>query len=530
MRRWVARSCDPAQVAVDRGALRGGAKAAKGERSVRSLRDTIQLRLDQEVGTLYREADHRVALLYPSPYRVGMSSLGYQVIYRALNERPDTVAERAFAPDDLALAARLREPVLTYESRRPIGDYSLIGVSVAYEGELGSLISTLQLAGIPPLREERQAGRHPFLLMGGPLTFSNPVPLHDFADAVIIGEAEELIHTVLDALLAHETLDARLDALAAIPHVWVPARHGETLPEVARADNALLPGRAQIIAKDTELSEMFLIESERGCSRGCTYCVMRRGSNGGMRLASPEAILGAVPAGAKKVGLVGAAVSDHPRVVDIVNALADRGLGVGLSSLRPDRLTDPFVAALRRGGYKTLTTAMDGPSERLRAALERKAKIHHLERAAELARAHGMITLKLYLMVGLPGETDDDIDECVEFVSRLSKVNPIALGIAPFVSKRRTPLDGLPFAGIEVVEGRLDRLRRGLRGRADVRPTSARWAWVEWVLAQGDRRAGRAVLDAVAGGGRFSDYKRAFEAAGVVPSKKRRLLTLPSDA
>ena len=491
-----------------------------------TLRDTIQTRLDQEHGTLFKEAPHRVALLYPSPYRVGMSSLGYQVIYRALNERPETVAERAFAPDDIELARRLREPVLTYESRRPLGDHALVAVSVAYEGEIGSLIETLQLAGIPPLREERDPARHPFLLVGGPLTFSNPVPLHDFADAVVIGEAEELIHQVMDALLAHGDPARRLDALADLPHVWVPARHGEALPEVARADNALLPGRAQIIARDTELSDMFLIESERGCSRSCTYCVMRRGSNGGMRLASPEAILGAVPPEARKVGLVGAAVSDHPRIVDIVNTLADRGLGVGLSSLRPDRLTDPFVGALKRAGYRTLTTAMDGPSERLRGTLERHAKIKHLERAAELARAHGMQTLKLYLMVGLPTETDDDIDECVEFVSKLSRVNPVALGIAPFVSKRRTPLDQLPFAGIDVVEGRLDRLRKGLRGRADVRPTSARWAWVEWVLAQGDRRAGRAVLDAVAGGGRFADYKHAFEAAGVVPSKRRRLPTV----
>jgi radical SAM superfamily enzyme YgiQ (UPF0313 family) len=267
---------------------------------------------------------------------------------------------------------------------------------------------------------------------------------------------------------------------------------------------------------------MFLVETERGCSRGCQYCVMRRSTNGGMRLASMERILGAIPDDARKVGLVGAAVSDHPRIVDIVNTLADRGLGVGLSSLRPDRLTDPFVGALKRGGYRTLTTAMDGPSERLRAMLERHAKVKHLHRAAELARAHGMVTLKLYLMVGLPTETDEDIDECVEFVGALSKIHPIALGIAPFVSKRKTPLDAMPFAGIDVVEGRLDRLRKGLRGRADVRPTSARWAWVEWVLAQGGAAAGRAVYDAVQAGGRFADYKKAFEAAGVVPASKAR--------
>ncbi len=492
-------------------------------------RDIIRQRLGRERGTLFCEAPYQVALLYPSPYTVGMSSLGFQVIYREINRRPDTGAARAFLPDDLAEARRTRDPLLTYETLRPVGDHPLIATSVAYEGELGGLIEALSLAGVPPLRQEREAGRYPFILAGGPLTFSNPVPLSPYVDAVVVGEAEEVIHRVLDVLVEVRDPTERLVRLAALDHVWVPALHGEELPPVAKADNALLPARAQIMTPDTELSDMFLIETERGCSRGCQYCVMRRSTNGGMRLVAIDRILEAIPDDARKVGLVGAAVSDHPRIVDLVNTLADRGLGVGLSSLRPDRLTDPFVAALKRGGYRTLTTAMDGPSERLRGTLERHAKVKHLHRAAELARAHAMVTLKLYLMVGLPTETDDDIDECVDFVGTLSKINPVALGIAPFVSKRKTPLDQLPFAGIEVVEKRLDRLRKGLRGRADVRPTSARWAWVEWVLAQGGHRAGRAVYDAVLAGGRFADYKRAFEAAGVVPApagRSKRLMVL----
>jgi len=496
---------------------------------VPALRDTIRRRLAHERGTLYKDAPHRVALLYPSPYPVGMSSLGYQVIYRELNDHPDTVAERAFAPDDLAAALRTREPVVTYESGRPLADHPIVAVSIAYENELGPLLDTLTLAGVPPLRDERVPGRHPFVLMGGPLTFSNPLPLAAFADAVIIGEAEEVVHQALDAMLAHGDHAARLRALAALAHVWVPSLHGAQIPSVGAADHETkIPAYAQIVTPETELADMFLVETERGCSRGCTYCVMRRSPNGGMRLAPMEKIFARIPDDVRKVGLVGAAVSDHPRIVDIVEALADRGLGVGLSSLRPDRLTDRFVAALKRGGYRTLTTAMDGPSERLRTALERHAKERHLEKAAALARAHGMQTLKLYLMVGLPTETDDDIEECVAFVSKLSAVIPVALGIAPFVSKRKTPLDGQPFAGIDVVERRLERLRRGLRGRADVRPTSARWAWVEWVLAQGDERAGRAVLDAVRAGGRFADYKKSFEAHGVVPSPRRRLALVTS--
>jgi radical SAM superfamily enzyme YgiQ (UPF0313 family) len=251
---------------------------------------------------------------------------------------------------------------------------------------------------------------------------------------------------------------------------------------------------------------------------------MRRSTNGGMRLVPKEKILGLIPEDANRVGLVGAAVSDHPRIAEIVRTLAGRGAEVGLSSLRPDRLSDDFVGALKLAGYRTLTTAMDGPSERLRESLERRARVKHLVRAAELARAHGMNRLKLYLMIGLPTETDEDIDECAAFVTELSKTVPVALGIAPFCAKRNTPLDGAAFAGIDVVTRRLDRLRRGLKGRADVRATSAKWAWVEYVLAQGGEAEGQAVLDAVHAGGTFAAYRKAF--AALVPERPRRRLAV----
>jgi radical SAM superfamily enzyme YgiQ (UPF0313 family) len=230
------------------------------------------------------------------------------------------------------------------------------------------------------------------------------------------------------------------------------------------------------------------------------------------------------------VGLVGAAVTDHPKIRQIVRGIVDGGREVGISSLRADRLDDELVGLLARGGYRTLTTASDGASERLRVEIQRKSKERHLVRAAELARDHGMRTLKLYEMVGLPTETDADIDELIAFSVELSKIVPVALGVAPFVAKRNTPMDGSPFAGIPLVEQRLERLRRGVRGRVDVRPTSARWAWVEYVLAQGGMEAGRRALEAHRAGGRFADWKRAFSddkrrAAGTSPGTEgwRRL-------
>jgi radical SAM superfamily enzyme YgiQ (UPF0313 family) len=239
---------------------------------------------------------------------------------------------------------------------------------------------------------------------------------------------------------------------------------------------------------------------------------MRRSTNGGMRIIDAELLLSRVPDDAAKIGLVGAAVSDHPKIVHIVDTLASQGRKVSLSSLRPDRLNDAFIAALKRGGARAITTALDAPSQRLRDRIDRKAKEKHFLRISELVKAHALHHLKVYMMVGLPDETDADIDELIGFATELSKIHPLAIGISPFVAKRNTPLDGTPFAGIDVVDARLDRLRKGLKGRVDLRATSARWAWVEYVLAQGSFAEGRAVLDAVRAGGSFGAYKRAFEA------------------
>jgi radical SAM superfamily enzyme YgiQ (UPF0313 family) len=387
-------------------------------------------------------------------------------------------------------------------------------------------VQLLEGSGIPSLREER-GERHPFILAGGPLTFSNPLPLAPFADAIVMGEADTLAVECLRVLRDAPSKAAALAALAAIPHVFVLEHHGIVMPPIAKADPALLPSWAPIRTPDTELADMFLVETERGCSRSCTYCVMRRSTNGGMRLVSKEKILSLVPDDARRVGLVGAAVSDHPKIVDIVTELAASGREVGLSSLRPDRLSDALVGALRSAGYRTLTTAMDGASERLREALERRARIKHLERAAQLAREHGMKRPKLYLMIGLPEETDADVDECVDFIGRLSQVVPVSLGIAPFCAKRNTPMDGLPFAGIATVDRRLERLRRGLRGRADVRATSARWAWAEYVLAQEGIAEGRAARLAALAGGTFAAYKSAFEAAAADTRPRRNLAIAP---
>jgi radical SAM superfamily enzyme YgiQ (UPF0313 family) len=485
-----------------------------------TFREDRASRLADEVGTIYKQAGLGFALCYPSPYTVGMSSLGFQTIYRGLNALPDVSAERAFLPDDARAALAAGEPLRTYESSRPVGDFPVVAFSLAYELELAGLTDCLDLAGIPLFAEDRaaRAARFPLIVIGGPLTFSNPVPAAPYADVILMGEAEETIVALVQAIRAEPDRRALIEGLATVPGFYVPSVHGTNPPAVAAAADTLLPAYSQILTPHTELSNMFLIEPERGCHRGCTYCVMRRSTNGGMRLVDPARVKALIPAGARRVGLVGAAVTDHPGLPEILRDIVDGGREVGISSLRADRLNDEIVGLLKRGGYRTLTTAADGASERLRDIIARKTKERHLLRAAELCRAHGMTQFKLYMMLGLPGETADDIDELARFSLELARVAPrVSLGIAPFVAKRKTPLDGAPFEAIEVIEERLARLRSAVKGRVVLRPTSPKWAWVEYRLAQGGFAAGRAAAVAARAGGRFADWKTALAAVPLPP-------------
>ncbi len=492
--------------------------------SAHAIRLIIEERLTQERLLIPRrsEAELSVPLCYPSPYHVAMSSLGYQVVYRLLNDPsyPRLRAERAFLPDDVAAWRRARLPLVTYESQTAVGLSPVILFSVAYELELTGLFSCLELAAVNVLQSERGGGQ-PLVICGGPLTFSNPLPLGPFADIVIMGEAEEvlprLMRELMDAglsdgrLLEGEERQRLLRALSGREGLWIPSVDGERLPRVAQCDDSLLPATSAILTPNTELKSMFLIEPERGCSRGCTYCVMRRSTNGGMRLVPPDKVKTLIPDGVTRVGLVGAAVTDHPKLPQILHHIVEeRALQVGISSLRADRLTDEIVGLLGRGGYRTLTVASDGASERMRVLVERRTKERHLLRSAELAKQHGMRTLKVYMIVGLPEESDADIDELVRFATELSKIVRTSLGVAPFVAKRNTPLDATPFAGIAEVERRLARLRQGLGKHVEVRPTSARWAWVEYVLAQGGMEAGLRAHKAHLAGGGFAAWRQAF--------------------
>jgi radical SAM superfamily enzyme YgiQ (UPF0313 family) len=478
-----------------------------------SFRELRAQRLADEVGTLYKQADMAVALCYPSPYHVGMSSLGFQTIYRGLHALPGVTAERAFLPDDLEQARRTGEGLCTYESGRPVSDFPVVAFSLASELEVAGLVTCLDLAGIPILHSERSehARTFPLVVVGGPLTFSNPVPAGPFADIIVMGEADELLPLLMGLLTAHPDRETLLQDLARRPGFYIPSIHGENPGEIVVAPEACLPAYSQIVTPHTELGNMFLIEPERGCSRGCAYCVMRRSERTGMRLLSPERVLSLVPDFAQRVGLVGAAVTDHPGLPKILRALIDGRRQVGVSSLRADRLNDELVGLLAAAGARTLTTAADGVSQRMRDQVDRHTRIEDLLRAAQLCRTHGMAGLKLYVLIGLPGENQDDMDELARLALELAALAPkLSLTLSPFVSKRNTPLDGQPQEDIASLENKIAGLRRHLRGRATLGGEPPKWAWVEYRLAQGGFREGLAAAQAARAGGSFGAWKRAL--------------------
>jgi radical SAM superfamily enzyme YgiQ (UPF0313 family) len=476
--------------------------------------EALRACLADERGTLFKQAPLRVALCYPSTYHVGMSSLGFQAIYREIHSHSGAAAERAFLPDDVEAFRASGTELLTVETQGPASQAGLLAFSVAWELEITGLLEMLSLAGLPLLREERGPA-HPLVVAGGPLTFSNPAPLTPFVDVLVLGEADETIHALLDVVASAGTREKALAALEGRPGFHLAGRGA--LPPIACASDQRLPAHSQIVTPHTELRSMFLVEAERGCSRGCAYCVMRRSTNGGMRLVPPERVLAAIPDTARKVGLVGAAVTDHPGLPQILGSLVGAGREVGISSMRAERLTAEIVGLLARGGNRALTVALDGASARLREAIDRRTGEEDILRAAELAKSAGMRRLKVYMMVGLPDETDADVDELASFVRELAKVLPVALAVAPFAAKRHTPLDGAPFAPLATLEARLARLKKALRGNAELKPASARWAFVEYMLAQCGPEAGLAAMDAWKAGGGFSAWKRAFQDRNAIP-------------
>ncbi|MCU0662472.1 MAG: B12-binding domain-containing radical SAM protein [Myxococcota bacterium] len=459
-----------------------------------------------ERGTIRKAAPCIVALGYPARYEVGIASLGAQQVYRLLNEQPGVGCERFYA-DDLEARGGPR----TLESALMPGNAAAVAFSIACETELAVVAGLLEACGLPPLCEHRHRGMPP-VLVGGPLTLIDPWLVAPLADVVVVGDAEPSLHLWARALLESRDKEAFLAALGALfPGVWRPQRDAEP-PLRAAADLSSLPARAAVWTPRSELSDLFLVEAARGCDRGCAFCVMSAKAKGacGMRPVPMEAVLEAIPQEAKGVGLVGAAVTDHEEIAAIVRRLSERGQRSSLSSIRADRLSDELARSLVAGGAQSLTLAADGSSERLRRSVHKGITEKTLTQAVHIAATAGIRNLKLYSMVGLPTETDEDIAEFARLCLDLGRIVRLSLAVQAFVPKPGTPLAASPMERQSVLRGRLRLLERLLQGRVRLSSTSPRLAALDAALAQLGPRAALVAVAASRGGRTFPAWRRAL--------------------
>jgi radical SAM superfamily enzyme YgiQ (UPF0313 family) len=496
------------------------------------LKERQQSRLAGERGTLLKDWGGKLlmALAFPNRYAVGMSNLGFHAVYEALNRYDRVVCERVFypEPEDIPLLGQQSGRLLSVESQRPIQDFNLLTFSVPFENDFSNVVEMMKFGGIPPLSVQRDSSE-PFVAAGGIAVFMNPEPLAPFLDFIFVGEAEPLLPEFIEFWLANQSRKisrrALLQALTReVQGIYVPSLYRVSYhengmlaaveplagsgapPQVRyrRADlGATSPCQTAILTPNTEFSNVVLVEIGRGCGRGCRFCAagfMYRP----VRHHAADRVLPAIekrfPETAR-VGLISAAVSDHPDIARICQDLVATGKLLSFSSLRADRVTPEIVAALHASQHRSVAIAVEAGSERLRRVINKDLSLEDIYRAAELLTEGGILSLKLYFMIGLPTETLEDLEAIVEVAKGVKhhvlktsrgqkRLGTITLSINAFIPKAFTPFQWVSFAGIQELKDRAKWIKKALQKVPNVRVhfDVPKWAYVQALLARGDRR------------------------------------------
>ncbi len=508
--------------------------------------------LSREVG--YVRKPHggrlRVALVFPNTYYVGMSSLGFQTVYRLFNDLDDVVCERAFLPPKQELQAQLASgsQLVTLESQTPVSDFDVIAFSISFEWDYPNLLSMLRLAKLP-LRAEARNARHPLVVIGGAITFVNPEPLAPFADVIAAGEGEVLIPALMAGLREATDRDDLLRRLAGERGFYIPsfydvhyaadgtiaafeAKAGTGAPPVVKkaavkSTERLDPPATSVFTPDTEFGSRFLIEVVRGCANLCRFCwagynylpVRAFNADRILELAREARVH------SSKAGLVSIALCDHPEIERILNGLLDMGYSISPASLRLDDLTEPIVDLLRRSGEKSITIAPEAGSDRLRRVINKTVTNEEILHAAELIFGGGMDNLKLYYMIGLPTEREEDLEGIRDLTVQMREImlkhgrNRGRLGrivgsVNPLIPKPGTAYQWLAMEDPAVTEQKARRLRQMLSGIDNVyfNIKSERHSYYQALLSLGDRRVAPAIEAAERNGG---NWRAAVAEAGL---------------
>ena len=497
--------------------------------------------------TVNPHAGQKVAIVYPNTYFVGMSNLGLHIIYEEINLRNDSVCERIFLPEKKELEAydKTKTPLMSVETQRPMHQFDVVAFDVTFEMDYFHIPLMLRHGRVPIMGKDRTEF-DPIVIAGGPCATFNPEPFADFIDAFIIGEGEGIVSRVLDIIRdgKMEGLDrnAILRQLTNISGVYVPSLYvpiysddgefkgyhiAEGAPKtIKRHFEMLTSGGETVVATNyTEFGAMYIIEVARGCGRHCRFCmagycfrvprvrpleILKEGVDRAEKLG-------------KKVGLMGAAISDYPEVDELVTYIRSKDMRYSCASLRADSLTQAVVDGLADSGQKTITIAPETGSERLRRVINKGISEEHLQNAATLSAKSGIQHMRLYIMIGLPTETDEDIEAIVGLAERtqahMAEVGckgRLTLSINPFIPKPFTPFQWMAMDNQKTVEKKLQYIKKALQKnrRIEVLVESPKEAYIQGVLARGDRRLG-AVLAACAADRGSKSFKAEMKAAGL---------------